>query len=45
MSYNPYMVVEDESEFHGSGTTLAGSASRKSHYKDDSQVGVPKDVP
>ena len=45
MPYNPYMAVGDESDFYASRTTLVGGASAKSHYKDNSQVGVPKDVP
>ena len=45
MSYNPYMTVgEDKSPFGASGTTLVDN-KRGSHYRDDSQVGVPKDVP
>lgn len=44
MSYkNPYMVVGEEPESHTIGTTLVGGS--KTHYKDDSLVGVPKYVP
>jgi hypothetical protein len=43
MTYNPYTSLTEESSYdNASGTTLVDD--KKTHYRDDSQSGVPKKV-